>query len=32
LRRFRAGRHDERTRRALHLTINGIAAGPRNSG
>jgi phosphoenolpyruvate carboxylase len=27
LTRFRAGQTDERTRRAIHLTINGLAAG-----
>ncbi len=32
LRRYREGQTDERTRRAIHLTINGLAAGLRNSG
>jgi phosphoenolpyruvate carboxylase len=32
LRRFRGGQTDERTRRGIHLTINGLAAGLRNSG
>jgi phosphoenolpyruvate carboxylase len=32
LRRFRAGQTDVRTRRGIHLTINGLAAGLRNSG
>jgi len=32
LRRYRAGDTDDRTVRAIHLTINGIAAGLRNSG
>ena len=32
LRRYRAGDRDERSRRGIHLTINGIAAGLRNIG
>jgi phosphoenolpyruvate carboxylase len=32
LHRYRSGDADERTVRAIHLTINGIAAGLRNSG
>jgi len=32
LRRHRAGQTDERTKRGIHLTINGLAAGLRNSG
>jgi phosphoenolpyruvate carboxylase len=32
LRRFRAGEQDDKTKRAILLTINGIAAGLRNSG
>ncbi len=32
LRRYRAGDSDERTVRAIHLSINGVAAALRNSG
>jgi phosphoenolpyruvate carboxylase len=32
LRRYRAGEQDDKTKRAILLTINGIAAGLRNSG
>ena len=32
LQRHRAGDDDERVKRAIHLTINGIASGLRNSG
>jgi phosphoenolpyruvate carboxylase len=32
LRRHRAGDTDERVRRGIHLSINGVAAGLRNSG
>jgi phosphoenolpyruvate carboxylase len=32
LRRHRAGQTDEATVNAIHLTINGLAAGLRNSG
>jgi phosphoenolpyruvate carboxylase len=32
LRRYRGGQTDERTKRGIHLTINGLAAGLRNSG
>ena len=32
LQRYRNGDPDERVRRGIHLSINGIAAGLRNSG
>ena len=32
LRRYRARQADEKTKRVIHLTINGLAAGLRNSG
>lgn len=32
LRRYRSGDRDERVKRAIHLTINRVAAGLRNSG
>ena len=32
LRRFRSGDHDDKVKRAILLTINGIASGLRNSG
>ncbi len=32
IRRYRAGNTDERIRRGIHISINGIAAGLRNTG
>lgn len=32
IKRYRSGDHDERVTRGIHLTINGLAAGLRNSG
>jgi phosphoenolpyruvate carboxylase len=32
LRRYRAGEADDGVRRGIHMSINGIAAGLRNSG
>jgi phosphoenolpyruvate carboxylase len=32
MRRYRAGQADERVRRGIHISINGIAAGLRNTG
>jgi phosphoenolpyruvate carboxylase len=32
IRRWRVGQRDERTERGIHISINGIAAGLRNTG
>ena len=32
VRRYRAGKHDERVQRGIHIAINGIVAGLRNTG
>ena len=32
VRRYRAGKHDERVQRGIHIAMNGIAAGLRNTG
>jgi hypothetical protein len=32
MRRWRAGQHDERVQTGIHISINGIAAGLRNTG